>query len=87
MARQFHSEGAIVYAADMHPDGVPDGTRHLYVDVTDPMSVEAMISRTVSETGRLDVMCNNADAHVKVTAQDADSKPQNQVDQTPVSSH
>jgi NAD(P)-dependent dehydrogenase (short-subunit alcohol dehydrogenase family) len=62
MARQFHGEGATVYAADLRPDGVPDGIRRLRVDVTDPASVETMISQAVTETGRLDVMCNNAGA-------------------------
>ena len=62
MARQFHDEGATVYAADLHPDGVPDGTRPLYVDVADPAGIEAMTLRAVAETGRLDVMCNNAGA-------------------------
>jgi NAD(P)-dependent dehydrogenase (short-subunit alcohol dehydrogenase family) len=62
MASQFRDEGATVYAADLHPDAVPAGTRQLHVDVTDPGTVEAMVARAVADTGRLDVICNNAGA-------------------------
>jgi NAD(P)-dependent dehydrogenase (short-subunit alcohol dehydrogenase family) len=62
MASQFLDEGATVYAADLHPDAVPAGTRQLHVDVTDTGSVEAMVARAVTDTGRLDVICNNAGA-------------------------
>ena len=62
MARQFRDEGARVYAADLHPDDVPEGTTGLHVDVTDSDSVAAAVARTVEETGRLDVLCNNAGA-------------------------
>jgi meso-butanediol dehydrogenase / (S,S)-butanediol dehydrogenase / diacetyl reductase len=62
MASQFLAEGATVYAADLHPDAVPAGTRQLHVDVTDPHSVEAMVKRAVTDTSRLDVICNNAGA-------------------------
>lgn len=62
MARQFHAEGARVYAADLDPDGVPDGTAALRVDVTDPDSVAAALALAVDRTGRLDVVCNNAGA-------------------------
>jgi NAD(P)-dependent dehydrogenase (short-subunit alcohol dehydrogenase family) len=62
MASQFLDEGATVYAADLHPDAVPAGTRPLHVDVTDPDSIEAAVARAVTDTGRLDVICNNAGA-------------------------
>ncbi|MBB5803375.1 NAD(P)-dependent dehydrogenase (short-subunit alcohol dehydrogenase family) [Saccharothrix ecbatanensis] len=60
MARQFHAEGAIVFAADLDPDTAPEGTIGLRVDVTDPGSVESGLARAVEETGKLDVLCNNA---------------------------
>jgi NAD(P)-dependent dehydrogenase (short-subunit alcohol dehydrogenase family) len=60
MARQFRDEGAIVYGGDLNPEGVPEGTSGVHVDVTEPASIEALIARAVGETGRLDVMCNNA---------------------------
>ncbi len=62
MARQFLAEGARVFAADLNPDGVPDGAVGVLVDVTDPQSVEAAVARAVDESGRLDVLCNNAGA-------------------------
>ncbi len=62
MARQFHAEGARVYAADLDPAGVPDGTVALRVDVTDPASVADALALAVERTGRLDVVCNNAGA-------------------------
>jgi NAD(P)-dependent dehydrogenase (short-subunit alcohol dehydrogenase family) len=62
MARQFLSEGATVYAADLHPDTVPDGTKPVHVDVTDPDTIAALVGEAVTGTGRLDVMCNNVGA-------------------------
>ena len=62
MATQFHAEGARVFAADLDADNVPAGTLGLSVDVTDPVSVAAAVQRTVADTGRLDVLCNNAGA-------------------------
>ncbi|MEV0408858.1 glucose 1-dehydrogenase [Actinoallomurus sp. NPDC050550] len=62
MARRFRDEGAAVYAADLHPDGVPDETVGLRVDVADSDSVAAAVARAVRDTGVLDVLCNNAGA-------------------------
>ncbi|MFE6738643.1 SDR family NAD(P)-dependent oxidoreductase [Streptomyces tubercidicus] len=62
MARRFREEGALVYAADLQADGVPEDTVAVRVDVSDPDSVSAAVRRTVEETGRLDVLCNNAGA-------------------------
>lgn len=62
MARQFHDEGAYVYAADLTPGSVPPGTTAVRVDVTDADSVAAALAQAVDETGRLDVLCNNAGA-------------------------
>ena len=45
MARQFRDEGARVYATDLHPDDVPEGTAGLCVDVTDADSVAALLAR------------------------------------------
>ncbi|WP_184759032.1 SDR family NAD(P)-dependent oxidoreductase [Streptosporangium album] len=60
MTRRFLDEGATVYAADLNPAGVPDGSIPLAVDVTDPDSFAAAVSRAVAETGSLHVLCNNA---------------------------
>jgi NAD(P)-dependent dehydrogenase (short-subunit alcohol dehydrogenase family) len=60
MARLFFAEGAVVVAGDLDPSTVPEGTIPVVVDVSDPQSVEALLQRTVAETGRVDVLCNNA---------------------------
>lgn len=62
MARQFRAEGGVVYAADLNPSGVPDDCVPMAVDVTDADSVHAAIARALDETGRFDVICNNAGA-------------------------
>jgi len=60
MARKFMLEGAVVFAADMNPDGVPPGAHALTADVSRAPDVDAMIQAAVSATGRIDVLCNNA---------------------------
>lgn len=60
MASQFLAAGAVVYAADLRPDGVPDGAVPVRTDVTDPDGIAALVEQAVAGTGRLDVMCNNA---------------------------
>ncbi|PZF86278.1 SDR family NAD(P)-dependent oxidoreductase [Jiangella anatolica] len=60
MARLFAEEGAVVYAAD-RADGVrPAGTRAVRLDVVEEPAVRELMERVVAETGRLDVLCNNA---------------------------
>jgi len=60
MAAQFLMQGAVVYAADLHSGSAPPGTIGLRVDVTDEQSVRAAVEVVVTDTGRLDVLCNNA---------------------------
>lgn len=60
MARLFLEEGAVVVAADLDPDAVPDGTTGVRVDVSSPGDVAALVERTIGLTGRLDVLCSNA---------------------------
>lgn len=60
MARLFHEEGAVVYASDLDPAGVPPGTVGVGGDVSDTSDMESLIGHAVGETGRLDVVCNNA---------------------------
>ena len=60
MAALFLAEGARVFAADLNSDTVPDGARALTVDVTAEESVRSAVEAVVGETGRLDVLCNNA---------------------------
>ena len=60
MASQFRDFGATVFAADLTPAACPKGTNGLLLDVTDEQSVRALIETVVSETGQIDVLCNNA---------------------------
>jgi NAD(P)-dependent dehydrogenase (short-subunit alcohol dehydrogenase family) len=60
MARMFAEEGAVVFGADLDPSGVPSTCAAMKVDVSDSTEVESIVDRAVAETGRLDVMCNNA---------------------------
>lgn len=59
MSRLFLDEGANVFGGDL-ATGVPPGCREFKVDVQRADQVADLISSAVSETGRLDVLCNNA---------------------------
>ena len=59
MSRLFESEGATVFAADVTSGATGFGVP-LVADVTNASDVEAMINTVVEQTGRLDVLCNNA---------------------------
>ena len=87
-ARIFASEGARVVLADLDPARTEAArqaaaaagaeTLALRVDVTDRQSVEAMVSATLTQWGRIDCLVNNAgitkDARlVKMTEQQFDS--------------
>lgn len=66
----FAREGADVGAADLNVEGAKDTAREsrkngvsalaLQVDVTDPVDVKAMVKRTVSELGHIDILVNSA---------------------------
>ena len=62
-ALAFAAAGAQVAAADVDADGLAGlgaDVLPVRVDVRDPDSVEAMVTRVVEEFGRLDVAHNNA---------------------------
>lgn len=60
IARRFLDDGATVYAADLEPGGAPDGVRRVRADVSDAGAVRDLVAQVVADTGRLDVLCNNA---------------------------
>lgn len=60
MAQLFRDEGAYVFAGDLRPESVPDGCVPLMVDVAVVADIEALVATAVKQTGRIDVMCNNA---------------------------
>lgn len=60
MAGLFGAEGAVVYAADLTVDEVPGSMHVLRLDVRDPAMIQTVVDQIVRETGRLDVLCNNA---------------------------
>ncbi len=69
-ALRFAAEGATVVVTDLDAETAEDTTRAIQhagakalchpADVTDSAAVDALVARAVSETGRLDVMFNNA---------------------------
>ena len=64
LAEGFLRDGARVVAADIDPSGLEslqrDGAHVLRTDVASDDAVRAMLARAVDETGRLDVLFNNA---------------------------
>ena len=60
IASKFLALGAVVVAADLDPDGAPDGTHRVVADVSDPRAVESLVQTAMELTGRIDVLCNNA---------------------------
>jgi short-subunit dehydrogenase len=63
-ARELHKRGFTVYAAARRVERMAgleaDGIRILKMDVTDDQSVTAGIAAIIKETGRIDVLVNNA---------------------------
>ncbi len=60
MARMFSGEGALVFGADIETSGIPEVCTSVRVDVSSEEQVKALVDRAIQETGRLDVVCNNA---------------------------
>lgn len=60
MAEAFRDEGATVFGGDIAPEGIPEGCRAHRVDVSDEGQVTALVDAALQETGRIDVLCNNA---------------------------
>ncbi|HVL82326.1 MAG TPA: SDR family NAD(P)-dependent oxidoreductase [Actinomycetota bacterium] len=60
MVRLFAAEGATVVGADLVMDTISGAAVAVACDVSSPDDVERLIATAVGETGRLDVLCNNA---------------------------
>ena len=64
IADRFAEAGTRVYASDMAPEGVDTGASGLIVpielDVTDRQAIRRTMGRIADESGRLDVLVNNA---------------------------
>ena len=65
VGRHFRAAGATVYLVDLEPDVLAEAAHEmnavgLTADVTDSAQVDAVVARVVSETGRIDVLVNNA---------------------------
>lgn len=60
MARMFAEWGAVVFGADVETSGISENCTSVRVDVSSEDQVKALVDRAVQETGRLDVVCNNA---------------------------
>ncbi|WP_433610584.1 SDR family oxidoreductase [Prescottella agglutinans] len=65
LGRFFHEAGATVYLVDFDAaalaEAVADvGCRSAVADVSDSASVQAVVDQAIAETGRIDVLVNNA---------------------------
>lgn len=64
VARRLNAQGHRVYAVarrvDLMAPLAEDGIIPVRVDVTDDTTLEALVSRVISECGRIDVLVNNA---------------------------
>ncbi len=63
-ARRLHEQGYTVYAAARRVDRMAglerDGIRIVRMDVTDDISMTAVVERILADTGRIDLLVNNA---------------------------
>ena len=60
MATAFAGEGATVYGTDVRTEGIPSPCMARQVDVTDRAQIESLVAEVLADTGRVDVLCNNA---------------------------
>ena len=62
MARAFVAEGAVLYAGDLDVGSISSSeqTFPVQTDVTSEADVKRLVDKAFEDTGRLDVICNNA---------------------------
>lgn len=72
---RFLREGAMVYAADLSPQGSlaehdDDGSRFVRMNVADEASVQAAMERVRAEGGKLDILVNAAGVEIEKTIEE-----------------
>ena len=65
IARKFLDLGDRVYGVDLAFDEAPREIVEAVCDITDPDAVSALVERVVGDTGRVDVLVNNAGIRVE----------------------
>ena len=80
---RFLREGAIVYAADLTPQGSltehdDDGSRFVAMNVADEASVKAAMARIEADGGKLDILVNAAGIEIEKTIEDTTLEEWNQ---------
>ena len=69
VCERFSREGAIVYAADIHPGALslPDNTSYIELDVTSEQSVASLAATIEKAHGRVDILVNAAGIEIEKT--------------------
>lgn len=69
---RFHQEGATVIAADQAPPkaDLPEGIRHIPLDVTREESVKALVADIESSEGKIDILVNAAGIEIEKTIEE-----------------
>ncbi len=80
---RFLREGAIVYAADLTPQGSltkhdDDGSRFVAMNVADEAAVKASMAQIEADEGKLDILVNAAGIEIEKTIEDTSLEEWNQ---------
>ena len=78
-AKKFLDLGDQVYGVDLALNDTPHDFVEVICDVSDPDAVSGLVERVVNETGRIDVLVNNAGISIRKQPQDLSDDDWDQV--------